>query len=271
MALGLVGDQAIRSKSLTKSIETAQKKVEGNNFDMRKNLLDYDNVVNEQRRIIYEQRNNVIDNESIHDTIKETFRNTVEDLVTGHIAPEGHLTDKDLSEIVEYMNNNFLKTQHLEVEEIKEFDEGKMIDYLTNMIHEDYELKIKDAPNFEEFERAISLRIIDSIWVEHLNAMEGLKEGIFLRQYAQTNPLQAYTMEGYEMFEQTLNRIDDTIAQFLLKANIEQNTERKQTIKGKTNEKEDTGNRTVVNKEKQRRNDLCSCGSGKKYKNCCGK
>ncbi len=271
IALGLVGPQAIRSKSLTKSIETAQKKVEGNNFDMRKSLLDYDNVVNEQRRIIYEQRNNVIDNESIHDTIKETFRNTMEDLVTVHIAPEGYLTDKDLEEIVTYMNTNFLKTEHIKVEEIKEFDEGKMIDYLTNRLHEDYELKIKDAPNFEEFERAISLRIIDSIWVEHLNAMEGLKEGIFLRQYAQTNPLQAYTMEGYEMFEQTLNKIDDTIAQFLLKANIEQNTERKQTIKGTTTEKEDTKNRTVVNKEKVGRNDLCSCGSGKKYKNCCGK
>lgn len=272
IALGLVGDQAIRSKSLTKSIESAQKKVEGNNFDMRKNLLDYDNVVNEQRRIIYEQRNNVIDNESIHDSIKETFRNTVEDLVTGHIAPEGYLTDKDLDEIVTYMNTNFLKTEHLKVEEIKELDEGKMIDYLTNMINEDYELKIKNAPHFEEFERAISLRIIDSIWVEHLNAMEGLKEGIFLRQYAQTNPLQAYTMEGYEMFEQTLNRIDDTIAQFLLKANIEQNTEMKSTIKGNTNEsKEGTTNRTVVNKDKVGRNDLCTCGSGKKYKNCCGK
>lgn len=272
MALGLVGDQSIRSKSLTKSIESAQKKVEGNNFDMRKNLLDYDNVVNEQRRIIYELRNNVIDNESIHDTIKETFRNTMEDLVTGHIAPEGYLTDKDLEEIVNYMNTNFLKTQNLKVEEIKDFDESKLIEYLTNMIHEDYELKIKDAPHFEEFERAISLRIIDSVWVEHLNAMEGLKEGIFLRQYAQTNPLQAYTMEGYQMFEQTLNRIDDSIAQFLLKANIEQNTEMKQTIKGNTNEKkEETGNRTVVNKDKVGRNDACPCGSGKKYKQCCGK
>ncbi len=271
MALGLVGDQAIRSKSLTKSIESAQKKVEGNNFDMRKNLLDYDNVVNEQRRIIYEQRNNVIDNESIHNSIKETFRNTMEDLVTGHIAPEGMLTEKDLEEIVNYLNTNFLKTQQLTIDEIKDLDEGKMIEYLTNMINEDYELKIKDAPNFEEFERAISLRIIDSIWVEHLNAMEGLKEGIFLRQYAQTNPLQAYTMEGYQMFEQTLNRIDDTIAQFLLKANIEQNTQREQTIKGKTNEKEESTNRTVINKDKVGRNDMCPCGSGKKYKNCCGK
>ena len=272
MALGLVGDQAIRSKSLTKSIETAQKKVEGNNFDMRKNLLDYDNVVNEQRRMIYEQRNNIIENESIHDSIKETFRNVVEDVVTGHIAPEGHLTDADLEDICKYMNTNFLKTVEVKVEDIKDKDEGQIIEYLSTMVNDDYELKIKDAPNFQEFERAISLRIIDSMWVEHLNAMEALKEGIFLRQYAQTNPLQAYTMEGYDMFEQLLNRIDDTIAQFLLKANIEQNTEMKQTIKGQTNEEKEEGKgRTVVKKDKVGRNDPCPCGSGKKYKQCHGK
>ena len=271
MALGMVGDQAIRSKSLTRSIESAQKKVEGNNFDMRKNLLDYDNVVNEQRRMIYEQRNMIIDNESIHDTIKETFRNTVEDLVNGHIVDE-KITDKDLNEIVEYVNSNFLKTQKVTEEELKDKDASELIEYLTNMINEDYELKIKDAPHFEEFERSISLRIIDSLWVEHLNAMEGLKEGIFLRQYAQTNPLQAYTMEGYDMFEQLLNRIDDTIAQFLLKANIEQNTERKQVIKGKANDSKEAEKKGPIKKEKKiGRNDPCPCGSGKKYKNCCGK
>ena len=270
MALGLVGDQAIRSKSLTKSIESAQKKVEGNNFDTRKNLLDYDNVVNEQRRIIYEQRNTIIDNESIHDTIKETFRNVMEDMVTEH-AVEGRLTDADLETIASNLNKNFLKSSRITVEEMKDKDEGQLIDYLTNLVNEDYELKIKDAPHFEEFERAISLRIIDSLWVEHLNAMEGLKEGIFLRQYAQTNPLQAYTMEGYDLFEQLLNRIDATIAEFLLKANIEQNTERKQTIKGETNDAKDKTNRTVKNEKKVGRNDPCWCGSGKKFKNCHGK
>ena len=271
MALGMVGDQAIRSKSLTKSIESAQKKVEGNNFDRRKNLLDYDNVVNEQRRIIYEQRNTILDNDSIHDSIKETFRNTVEDLVTAH-TKDSDLKEEDLKEIAEYVNTNFLKTVKVSPEDLKGMDEGKLIEYLSTMINDDYELKIKDAPNFEEFERAISLRIIDSLWVEHLNSMEGLKEGIFLRQYAQTNPLQAYTMEGYNMFEQLLNRIDDTIAQFLLKANIEQNTQRRQVVKGRTNEPSEQEHKKPIKKEKKPgRNDPCSCGSGKKYKNCCGK
>ena len=220
--------------------------------------------------MIYEQRNNIIDNESIHDTIKETFRNVVEDIVTAH-THEGKTSDEDLQEIVSYINTNFLKSQVLKGNEIKDLDESEKIEYITNMINEDYELKIKDAPHFDEFERSISLRIIDSLWVEHLNAMESLKEGIFLRQYAQTNPLQAYTMEGYDMFEQLLNRIDDTIAQFLLKANIEQNTERKQVIKGQANDSKEGEHHTVKNTKKVGRNDPCVCGSGKKYKNCCGK
>ena len=271
-ALGMTGTQSIRSKRLSKSIEQAQKKVEGNNFDMRKNLLDYDNVVNEQRRIIYEQRNDIINNESIHDTIKETFRNAVEDIVTGHIEPEGYLTDEDKKDIIEYMNTNFMKKEQLQVDEIQNLDEGQMIEYLTEKLNNDYEEKIKDAPNFEEFERAISLRIIDSLWIEHLNAMEALKEGIFLRQYAQTNPLQAYTMEGYNTFEQLLNQIDNNIAQFLLKATIEQNSERKQTIKGTTNDSKEKVSKEPIKKDKKvGRNDPCPCGSGKKYKNCCGK
>ena len=269
MALGLVGDQAIRSKSLTRSIETAQKKVEGNNYDMRKNLLDYDNVVNEQRRIIYNLRNNIIDNESIHESIKETFRNTIEDLVTAHEV-DGKISEQSIEEIVEFANKNYMKTEFIKLENVKNLNVGELIDYISTMINDDYELKIKDAPHFEEFERAISLKIIDSLWIEHLNAMESLKEGIFLRQYAQTNPLQAYTMEGFRMFEELLNTIDSRTSEFLLKANIEQNSEVKQTIKGQTNEKV-AEQKPIKNKKKIGRNELCSCGSGKKYKNCCGK
>ena len=269
MALGLVGDQAIRSKSLTRSIETAQKKVEGNNYDMRKNLLDYDNVVNEQRRIIYNLRNNIIDNESIHESIKETFRNTIEDLVTAHEV-DGKISEQSIEEIVEFANKNYMKTEFIKLENVKNLNVGELIDYISTMINDDYELKIKDAPHFEEFERAISLKIIDSLWIEHLNAMESLKEGIFLRQYAQTNPLQAYTMEGFNMFEELLNTIDSRTSEFLLKANIEQNSEVKQTIKGQTNEKV-AEQKPIKNKKKIGRNELCACGSGKKYKNCCGK
>lgn len=270
-ALGMTGAQAIRSKSLTRSIESAQKKVEGNNFDMRKSLLDYDNVVNEQRMIIYDKRNEILEQESVHDSVIETFKNTISNLIESHIAPEGYLTDNDKSEIIEYVNTNFIKGEALDVKALEEKTDDEIIEYLTTEVNNDYEEKIKDAPNFEEFEKAIMLRVIDSLWVNHLNEMEHLKDGIMLRGYGQINPLQAYTMDGFELFERLLNKIDNDVAQFLLKAEIEQNLERKQVIKGNANDGKQKVGHTVKKDKKVGRNDTCPCGSGKKYKNCCGK
>ena len=269
--MGVTDEQAIRSKVLTKSIETAQKKVEGNNYDIRKSLLDYDNVLNEQREIIYNRRNEVLDQENIHDRVLETFKNTIEDLVNAHIEPEGYLTDNDLSEIVEYMNTNFLKNNELKVKEIENKKEEEVINYLYNIVTKDYELKIKDVPYTDEFEKAISLRVIDSSWVDHMNDMEHLKEGIGLRGYGQVNPIQAYTMEGFELFDTLLNKIDSTIAKFLLKAEVKQNIERKQTLKGNAQDGKETIKKVPKKSVKVGRNDPCPCGSGKKYKQCCGK
>ena len=269
--MGVTDEQAIRSKVLTKSIETAQKKVEGNNYDIRKSLLDYDNVLNEQREIIYNRRNEILDEESIHDRILETFKNTVEDLVNAHIEPEGYLTDHDLSEIAEYMNTNFLKNRELKLEELKDKKETDVTEYLYDLVVSDYEAKIKDIPYTDEFEKAISLRVIDSSWVDHMNDMEHLKEGIGLRGYGQVNPIQAYTMEGFEMFDNLLSKIDGTIAKFLLKAEVKQNIERKQTLKGNASDGKETVKKTPKRSTKVGRNDVCPCGSGKKYKQCCGK
>ncbi len=271
-SLGLTGDQAIRSKAITRSIESAQKKVEGNNFDTRKSLLDYDNVVNEQRTIIYERRNEILDNENIHESVLEIFKNTITTLVDNHIEPEGYITDNDKDEIIEFVNTNYVKGEELSVDIIKDKKDKEIAEVLYERIIEDYEKKISIAPNFHEFERAISLRIIDSLWVDHISAMEHLKEGIMLRGYGQVNPLQAYTIEGFDLFENLLDKIDENIATFLLKSNIEQNVERKQTIIGVANDgKEKVKGTPKKNTKKIGRNDLCECGSGKKYKNCCGK
>lgn len=271
-SLGMTDDQSIRSKAITRSIETAQKKVEGNNFDMRKSLLDYDNVVNEQRTIIYEKRNEVLDNENIHESVIEIFKNTITTLVEKHIEPEGYLTDDDKSEIIEFVNTNYMKNKPIDVKEIAELKQEEIEEYLTDKILKDYEKKISVAPNFQEFERAITLRMIDSLWVDHISTMEHLKEGIMLRGYGQVNPLQAYTMEGFDLFENLLDKIDENIAGFLLKANIEQNTERKQTIVGVANDGKEKVKQTPKKSEKKvGRNDQCPCGSGKKYKQCCGK
>ncbi len=270
-SLGVDDDMAIRSKTLTKSIETAQKRVEGNNYDIRKSLLDYDNVLNEQREIIYNKRNEIIDNESISQTVMDTFKETINVLCENHIAPEGHLTENDKSEIVEYVNTNFLKKQNLKVEDIIDLKDKDVPKYISSLVIKDYEEKVKGLPVRNEFERAISLRVIDSNWVEHMNTMEHLKEGIGLRGYSQTNPVQAYTMEGFELFDKLLDKIDNDISVFLLKAEIRQNTEMKQTIKGSANDGKEKIKSTPKKVTKIGRNDPCPCGSGKKYKQCCGK
>ncbi len=266
-----VDEQSIRSKTLTRSIESAQKKVEGNNYDIRKSLLDYDNVLNEQREIIYSRRNEVLDMESIHDRILETFKNVIADLAESHIETEGYLTESDRDEIVEYVNNNYLKANNLKFVDIKDLNDDETVKYVTDLVISDYEDKIKDVPVSDDFEKAITLRVIDSNWVDHMSAMEHLKEGIGLRGYGQVNPIQAYTMEGFELFEEFLTRIDNQIATFLLNAEIRQNIERKQTLDGKANDGKEKEKSSPKRVNKIGRNDACPCGSGKKYKNCCGK
>ncbi len=274
ISVGFTDDQSIRSKTFTKSIETAQKKVEGNNFDMRKSLLDYDNVMNEQREIIYSRRNEILDQESIKERTLETFKNNIATLCDNHIEPEGYLTENDKSEIVEYINTNLVKKANIKVDDILPMKkEDDVIDYLAEKVIADYEAKMKIVPDEvrDSFEKAIALRVIDSAWLEHINNMEHLREGIGLRGYGQTNPLQAYTMEGYEMFDRLLAGIDEKISVYLLKAEISQNTERKQTIKGTANDGKEKVKSTPKKSQKVGRNDPCPCGSGRKYKNCCGK
>jgi len=269
-------DQAIRSKTFTKSIETAQKKVEGNNYDTRKSLLDYDNVMNEQRENIYSRRNEILDQESISERTQATFDSNIANLVDSHIEPEGYLTEEDKSEIIEYLNTNLIKTTKLNVEDIIEMkDESEVKEFLTEKVREDYAEKTKEIPKevINEFEKAIALRVIDEAWVDHIGAMEHLREGIGLRGYAQTNPLQAYTMEGYDLFDALMGSIEERISIFLLKAEVRQNTERKDQRNNKI--VHDTHMKTkgtpIKNDKKIKRNDACPCGSGRKFKQCCGK
>ena len=271
-SLGITDDQAIRSKTFTKSIESAQKKVEGNNFDMRKSLLDYDDIMNEQRDIIYTRRNEILDNEDIHARIIETLKINISTLIESHIEPEGYLTENDLKEIVEYFNVNLTKN-NIEVKAIEDKSNEEIVDYLSNLVIDEYEAKLKELPKeiANEFERAISLRVIDDAWIEHISSMEHLREGIGLRGYGQTNPLQAYAMEGYEIFDRMLDNIDAQIAIYIMNAEIRQNTERKQPEKMLANDGKTKAKAKPKRVKKVGRNEPCPCGSGKKYKNCCGK
>ena len=232
--LGFNGDIALRSKSLSRTIESAQKRVEGNNFDMRKHLLEYDDVINNQRTIIYGKRNEILDGDSIHEEVLKSFRNHIEAIVYSHMGENNTLTGLDISEILESVNQNLLRDP-LELNELEELQADNLVQTIYDEIVSEYENKIKEIPDEikNEFEKAISLRVIDTHWMEHINEMSLLREGIGLRGYAQENPLRAYTKEGYEMFDNLLDTIDMDVTRFLVKAEIRQNIEREQVAKGK--------------------------------------
>ena len=265
------GDQAIQSKTFTKAISTAQKRVEGNNFDARKHLLQYDDVMNTQREIMYGKRNEILDSESIHETVLNSIHNHITDLVKSRNA-DSHITDEELQSITDFANENLLKNDISKVE-LENRDADDIIEYLYEKAKGEYEAKIKEVPVeiSNEFEKALSLQVIDNYWMEQINVMSHLREGIYLRQYGQDDPLRAYTTEGYGLFDDMLQKIDRDITVFLLKAEIRQNIERKQVAKnGQTNDVKDT-KKTPKKVKKVGRNDPCPCGSGKKYKQCCGK
>ena len=271
--LGFTGDQAIRNKMFAKSVETAQKRVEGNNFDIRKQLLNYDDVMNTQREIIYAKRNEILDSESIHEMILGMFKEYITGMVNGHMIETAKLSENDYKEIVEASNENLLKNYRINLSEINGKKSDEVIETIYSNVLKDYEEKLKDVPYevVDEFEKTIALKVIDSHWMEHISTMSHLREGIGLRGYANENPLQAYTMEGFQLFDDMMMAINKEVSMYLLKSEIRQNLERKEVIKHViTNDSKDT---VKVQKKSSKvgRNDPCPCGSGKKYKQCCGK
>ena len=264
-------EQAIRSKIFTGSIESAQKRVEGNNFDIRKHLLQYDNVMNEQREIIYSKRNEILDQESIHENVLESFRKYVYNDVFKYLNSEDDNKYKDL---VPHVNKDILRSGRIKLDDIENKDINDITDIICEKLNKEYENKISELPwdIVNEFEKAISLRVIDQNWMNHINDMEQLKEGVGLRGYANEDPLQAYIKEGYGIFDNMMDKISLETSQYLLKAEIRQNIERKEVAKPIINNREDgTLKGGTHKKEKIGRNDPCPCGSGKKYKNCCGR
>ena len=272
--LGMAEDEAISNKMISKNLEVAQKKVEGFNFDRRKGLLDYDNVISKQREIIYDRRNEILDNESIRDRVLETFKSFVSYQVTSHLEPEGYLTENDINNIIELFNARYLKSKKLNVKDFEGKSNEETIDFIYDIVIEDYNKKLEEVPQEiqDDFEKSISLKVIDKNWMNQLDEMEALKEGVGLRGYAQSNPLQVYALEGFELFDRMLATISSEISNFLLNAEIRQNIEREEVKNIKTNDgKEGVKSTPKKNTNKVKRNDPCPCGSGKKYKQCCGK
>ena len=271
--LGLAEDQPIQSKTFSSALSTAQTRVEGNNFDIRKQLLQYDDVMNNHREIMYGKRNEILDNESIHDVVLESIKNNVADLVKSHLYPEGTLTKEDIKDIVQTVNEKLLKND-IDANDLYGLKEDEIVDFIYDKLVNEYEEKIEIVPKeiSDEFEKVIMLNVIDKYWTEHINTLSHLREGIHLRSYGQMDPLRAYTVEGYEQFDTMMQKIDQEVTTFLLRAEIKQNIERKEVSKNKiTNDGKDAAKTAPKKSKKVGRNDLCPCGSGRKYKQCCGK
>ena len=284
--LGADEDMPIESRLISKAVENAQKKVEGRNFSIRKNVLQYDDVMNVQRTVIYEQRREVLDGKNLKESILKMMDSVVELIVDSHMVDGEEVNKESIAQDIE-TNLGISDVAALKTEK---FDRNALVDELIAKVHEIYASKETEfgEENLRELERVVMLKIVDQKWMDHIDNMDELKKGIGLRGYGQQDPVVQYRLEGTEMFDDMIEDIRMDVVKILLNIRKKEGPiERTETTKvtgasledtainlvdGNISEKEGGMNKTVVNEgPKVGRNDPCPCGSGKKYKNCCGK
>lgn len=274
--LGLQEDEAIESKMITNAIENAQKKVEGNNFDIRKTLLQYDDVINKQREIIYGQRTEVLEGMDLSAQIQEMIKDIVNSAVDSHISGVEEELENELKKLIDYLEEIYLPNGLVTVEELATLSNDEIKEKLLDIAREIYKAKENEftPEHMREIERIILLRVVDTKWMDHIDNMEHLKRGIGLRAYKQQDPAQAYSFEGSEMFEEMIYNIKLDTIKYLYHVQIQKVPEREQIARETSTNygEEDSIKREPIVKEKKvGRNDPCPCGSGKKFKNCCGR
>ena len=269
--IGLEEDMPIEHKMLTKSIEGAQKKVEGRNFGIRKHVLQYDDVMNKQREIIYAERRRVLEGENLKEQIENMIHSLIEEGVMSY-SQDGF----DAERFVEYMYNLFMPRGSIEVSDIENIKAEEVIEKVYEIAMKIYNGKEEriGSDGMRELERRILLQSVDTHWIDHIDAMDQLRQGIGLRAIGQQDPVIAYTDEGFNMFNEMNSHIKEDTIKYLFNISIEEPVERKQVIDVdhlSSNLDEDADNKTIKKEESIGRNDDCPCGSGKKYKKCCGR
>ena len=280
--IGMDDDMPIEHKMLSKSIEGAQKKVEGKNFSIRKHVLQYDDVMNKQREIIYKERRNVLEGEDVHSEILDMIDKTI-DRVLSYYIPEGSYPESwDLKALEERFVNIFHPDKKVEVGNVEDLTKESLKEIIKNEALRLYDEKEKlvGEERMRELERIILLQVVDSKWMDHIDAMDQLRQGIGLRAIGQEDPVRAYQIEGFDMFDEMIQSIQEETLNYIygFQVRIEaQPIERKQMVdldkleqKGGS-EAEEEGPKQIKTDKVVGRNDLCPCGSGKKYKKCCGK
>ena len=273
--LGLGDDEAIESKLVSGAIENAQKKVEGNNFDARKTLLGYDDVMNQQREIIYRQRREVMQGNDISESIQSMIARAVENSVQRFLQ-DGQDTREDYANLARFMQILVAQAKPTPAEDLQAMDQAAITaHYIEAAMVKYHEKEQKYPEQIRELERVVLLRVVDNKWMDHIDNMDKLKRGIGLRAYKQQDPVQAYQFEGTDMFNEMIDTIDEETTRFLLNVEIrtQEDIEREQVAKETaTNQDDSLPNTPQVRKDKKvGRNDPCPCGSGKKYKNCHGR
>lgn len=277
--IGMDDGQPIESKMVSKSVESAQKRVEGNNFDARKQLLKFDDVMRQQREIIYKQRMEVMESKDLRSDIEHMIKSVIENQVRAH-TPDSEVPEEwDLKSMIDFLNAKIFDDGTVTEKDLFGKDPEEMIDDLYAKAIARYDEKEErfTPERMREFERVIMLRTVDTRWMDHIDAMEQLREGIHLRAYGQVDPYRAYQVEGFKMFEDMVASIEEEMVTLLMKAEIrEQPVQRERVAQGLRvisggKEEEPKKKKPFVRKMHVGRNDPCPCGSGKKYKNCHGK
>ncbi|HIY63892.1 MAG TPA: preprotein translocase subunit SecA [Candidatus Mediterraneibacter stercoripullorum] len=274
--LGVEDGEQIEHKMLSSAIEKAQKKLENNNFGIRKNLLEYDQVMNEQREIIYGERRRVLDGESMRDTIYNMITEYVENLTDRFASPEAESDEWDLKGLDVNLHNVIPQLELPTVEECSDMRQKELKHLLKERAVKAYEAKEAEFPEAEqirEVERVVLLKVIDARWMDHIDDMEQLRQGIGLQAYGQRDPLVEYKMMGYDMFGAMTNAIAESTIRTLFHIRVEQKVEREEVAKVTGTNKDDSAVRAPKKRQDKKiyPNDPCPCGSGKKYKQCCGR
>ena len=279
--LGLEETEAIESKMVTKSIENAQKKVEGNNFDIRKTLLGYDDVMNMQREVIYKQRAQVLEGEDLKDQILNMTSDVISNAVLSHLnGVEGDDVEVEMKKLIAYLDDICVPDNRVTVEELMKITNDEIIEKYKNIATEIYNGKEEEfgSEKMREIERVILLRTVDSKWMNHIDNMDHLKQGMGLRAFKQQDPVQAYQMEGSQMFDEMIQGIKTDTVKYIFHVQMEKAPERERVAKetsavhaGADGDSKSTKREPVRKKIEIGRNEPCPCGSGKKYKNCCGR
>ena len=282
--LGMEEDEPIENKMVTRSIESAQKRVEERNFNIRKQVLQYDDVMNQQREVIYKERRKVLDQADLRETVMNFTHKIVDRALSMYCPPEAYSEDWDLKALIKYCEEFFAPYGTLREKTLSDLSREELGEYLHKLADDTYQERedMMSPEIMRELENLVMLKVVDQHWMEHLDAMDMLREGVGLRAYGQKDPLVEYKFEAYDMFEGMIDAIEDDVVKYMFRVNVvtqpvvEDRLENASTNNPNVDvspaDAENEAARPYVRKEpKVGRNDPCPCGSGKKYKDCHGK